>query len=1288
MKIRQGKKGSDESRTRLRNRSNQLFDHEGINEHGNRFYRRNPNKEFKPDPTKPGEGSAIVNHEKGKMLTAKQITADQTAGKTLNPYLNGDGFQLRLAEAIRIAKKLCRPKVKRNKRIKGKNGNPSQLRVDRRLRWALVNLRRLRKAHIAFDQWLYPELGAFPVYEDQRKIKYICLGDSSENETAKRKAHPDGFMGTEIKNKKRDSAKKLLSVLNFLRPCFELGNKKGDAKRFDPKGIIKIEKTDVESDGGSTPSDTWSETETTEEESDEDNEVPEAELAATETGVPSEGETGLSPASEHSATEIAAPEENPEQAPLGGEPEVKEPATLDPESDSEIEILVEIPQKPKPAPEIIDVESTQNQVKIEPKPEPGVTENDPQDLEGMRAHIQHLTNLLKLQTEKQANEAVVTKKEPEEDTPVPCKRETGEEEEPKTTEPQSDTDEVIQNLENYCANNDTENQQTPKTNKEAQAESAQSKDSEEENSGIETRESSSQEDEIVVDPTTLTIDEGEAPVNSTEATDASNNNATQPKPTETQSKAAPVQAKCNRATNEPDRKVIVYDVPITFPAGGNLMEYPRTSVFITEALTTTMQDVLPGNAIVHASLRHQMVPGQSTAAVVVELISPGYHDEVVRRIRKWYANEKTPRKEKYRFHVTDFPQKTGGAQKKSKKKRKPSKEEEKPDHKRRRRGSREPSTSKETKSPKRDERSTKKTTKPPEKEITKPSATDRETPEEEKIRIYKERRKAIKEKLAHQDKETQNLIDRKAFGYKDRTSETGTQKLQPQKHDKSKSKSAPKASKEPQKEKPPRSPKPGSSGKQDVKKDKERPSNSSKPSSLWESPGALAALVTPKPSAPKPSTSGTPKTTNSGPKAVTSTPMPGAPKIDPNASSDTLENLDQPDPKIASVTRVEAESSSLDTSKLDMAMTVEVENDLYTPPNPDNPNDEETEEIGRQASAHKSRLDTVKRWAENPNDEDLRTSMRNQTIGSLDLRYRLKAIKKKSRHNSGPADLRNSVLNRNRDLRDIMRPRRNRSTPPEVQRDNNSVLEEIKLLQQSIVQQTHHLNSNIKDTRKRLRQLENSIMNQDTKSESDHNMNLTSATESIDSDLESEGEVHPSEDELLNVKYSDERPEPSEPTKSKKKISPIKFPTNTPSKNAEDVPLSKVIPRNAPPTRDLRHRIEGNTSPDPFNRGPIRERLNIEQPPRQNNPPHQQNVWPSQPQTRPWMPFLQEQRPENHPRNYIDPWIQPEDNRTSYDTAHHSRHFMERQYTSRDESTMTDQELETPDRDTTREGNH
>ena len=84
--------------------------------------------------------------------------------------------------------------------------------MDKRLRYALVTLRRLKRAHDAFDQWNNPQLGAFPVYEDQRKIPLISLMDSSENETEKRRSHPQGFMGTELKNKKRDSAKKLLDT--------------------------------------------------------------------------------------------------------------------------------------------------------------------------------------------------------------------------------------------------------------------------------------------------------------------------------------------------------------------------------------------------------------------------------------------------------------------------------------------------------------------------------------------------------------------------------------------------------------------------------------------------------------------------------------------------------------------------------------------------------------------------------------------------------------------------------------------------------------------------------------------------------------------------------------------------------------------------------------------------------------------------------------------------------------------------------------------------------------------
>ena len=218
--IRQGKKGhSDETRNRLRNRSNKLFDHEGVNRHGNKFYRRNPREKFKPPPVKPGEGGAIINHEKGKMLKAKKITEEQTAGQTLRPYLNGVGFQYRLAAAIRKLRQLSLPAVKRNKRIRGKGGNPTQLRVDKRLRYALVTLRRLKRAHDAFDQWNNPQLGAFPVYEGQRKIPLISLMDSSENETEKRRSHPKGFMGTELKNKKEglcEEAPRYLKLPNAL----------------------------------------------------------------------------------------------------------------------------------------------------------------------------------------------------------------------------------------------------------------------------------------------------------------------------------------------------------------------------------------------------------------------------------------------------------------------------------------------------------------------------------------------------------------------------------------------------------------------------------------------------------------------------------------------------------------------------------------------------------------------------------------------------------------------------------------------------------------------------------------------------------------------------------------------------------------------------------------------------------------------------------------------------------------------------------------------------------------
>ena len=1011
------------------------------------------------------------------------------------------------------------------------------------------------------------------------------------------------------------------------------------------------------------------------------------------------------------ATTVKEEGSDPDQAPTAVKdplsPEKSTEASKEPdivvlESDSEVEIVEEVSLKPRPTPDVINVEckkENEHQIKREPKVEPGTTTNDPQDVESMKAHIKHLTNLLNQQMESQASKSKEVKKEPKESTPAPSEQKREGDKEPENAEPQSDTDEVIQHLEDYCANN----QEQPDSETEARAENEQCRESEEDNTGVETVESSSQEDEIVVDPTNLVIveNQGEEPVNTQESADASNNNETQPKP-------APATASHSPVTNSPDTKIQIHKVPVSFPAGGNLMEYPRTNVFITEALSTLVPDILPGNVIVHASLKDQMTSGQAVATVVLELKSSDYHDLIVKKIQEWYANDNIPRTEKFRFYVTDYPQRANKRSKETsesekepkpdkgrpteqadKRKRKPSKDEDKPDQKRRRRGSPKPSSSREKESPKRESRTTRRETKSPRNGNTKPGATAREHRDvqaEEKIRVYREQREAIKAKLAHQDRETQNLIDRQAFGHKTQAHETKSKmKGKPQgspKPGKSKVKTTPKSENKTQREKPQRSPEPGTSKKPVDKRDQKRQSKPEKTSSLWDSPGALTALAR---ETPKPSKSGTPKKANRSPKAITSTPMPGAPKIDPNSSTDTLEKLVQSVTEIVPMARIDADSSTLDVSKLDMAMTVEVKNDHYTPPLTQEETETEQMELNKRATAHRSRIDTFRRWATNPEDEDLRISMRNQTIGSLDLRNKLKEKRKKSRRNSGPADLRNSVLNRDRDLRDLMRPRRNRSTPTEVHRDDEAVLEEVKFLEQSIVKQTYHLDSSLAETRKRLRLLENKIRNRDTKSESDHDKNITSATDSFDSNLESEGEVRPTEEEMLNIKYSDQRPESPKPKESKRKISPIKFPTNTPAKNEEDVPLSRMISRNSNAVRDLRHHIEGATSPDPFNRVPFRERLNREYPPRQNSPTREQSEWPRRSQSV-WMPFIQEQRPETRTRNMIDPWLQPEDNRANQDTAHHSRNFIERQYTSRDEGTMTYQGPEAPDQGTPREG--
>ena len=341
-------KGSNEKQNMLRNRTNTLFDHEGVNEKFpfNKYYRRNPDNEFKPPPDKPNDGKSIKNHAKGKMMRASKIMEQQTAGRVLRPYLNGIGFQLRLAEAIRKLVELALPNVEKTIRYKGKNGEPSRLIRDPRLTKALATLRSVKRAEDALDQWKYPELGAHPVEKDQRKIPYVCLMDDSENETERRKAHPLCWMGKELTNDEIDTAKMLLSMFTYLSPAFQLGDMKGDAKHFDKAGNLKIEPEDPVSE-------------------------PEKEVRDSEEKTDGEETSAVEPMGIRLETDTTEP-----QGAVGPGTSVIETNAHD--SDSDIEIIEVLPKKPK-RPIIVGLDETTagEGIKVEPKSEPGRETEEP-----------------------------------------------------------------------------------------------------------------------------------------------------------------------------------------------------------------------------------------------------------------------------------------------------------------------------------------------------------------------------------------------------------------------------------------------------------------------------------------------------------------------------------------------------------------------------------------------------------------------------------------------------------------------------------------------------------------------------------------------------------------------------------------------------------------------------------------------------------------------------------------------------------------------------------------------
>ena len=461
-------KGSKEKKFRLKQRSNSLFDHEGVNKEGKKYYRRKPpkagGKPFKPPPDKPGDGGNIKDHPEGKMLKASKIADQQTAGKSIRPYLNGVGYQLRLAEAVRKLVALSLPDVKRTVRYKAKNGNPSRPVVDPRLMYAHLSLRRDKRAMDAFDQWNNKEVGAYPVQEDQRKISYICLGDSSEDETENRKRHPKKWMGKDLKNNKVDGAKSLVSLLTFLMPPSQLGNMKGDEKLLDEDGLLKIPKEEVFSEPETNPQNEESESD---DESDDEMDTPDIEgTKETKTG---ENEAQIGDQTEKERTE---PEE-------GTEEETGEAETKEPDSDSDIEIIDEVTWKPGDPPQIVELEDMETEERMggikskpgsnprHPTPSTSTGRTSVPTLKAIQTQIQHLSKLLYQQISKTSSNTEMTtpertkvkkeepKEEPEDPTPE--------------KEPVSDTDECIQNLQDHLASTqmatESPNPQAPKRTK-------------------------------------------------------------------------------------------------------------------------------------------------------------------------------------------------------------------------------------------------------------------------------------------------------------------------------------------------------------------------------------------------------------------------------------------------------------------------------------------------------------------------------------------------------------------------------------------------------------------------------------------------------------------------------------------------------------------------------------------------------------------------------------------------------------------------------------------------------
>ena len=132
--------------------------------------------------------------------------------------------------------------------------------------------------------------------------------------------------------------------------------------------------------------------------------------------------------------------------------------------------------------------------------------------------------------------------------------------------------------------------------------------------------------------------------------------------------------------------------------------------------------------------------------------------------------------------------------------------------------------------------------------------------------------------------------------------------------------------------------------------------------------------------------------------------------------------------------------------------------------------------------------------------------------------YPRKDLRHTMRRKSGPTDLRNSVLNRDKDIRGMMRAkRRTSSDPPSPRTANRKPLttdKAIDYLEQTIIKREKFLDTGIDERRQLISRLKRRLQFQERNKALVEEQSSTSNS----SDSNEEGEVEPSEDKLTNSK--------------------------------------------------------------------------------------------------------------------------------------------------------------------------